>query len=63
MRCKEGTHLGIDHAHTFHCNLLGCRISPCSIIVFGLFVLAIWGIIELFGWLKKQLVAWAKKQD
>lgn len=31
-------------------------------IVFGLFVLAIWGIITLFGWLKSKLVAWEKKQ-
>jgi hypothetical protein len=31
-------------------------------LVIGLFALVVWGVIELYYWLKKKLIAWAKSQ-
>jgi hypothetical protein len=33
-----------------------------GIVMFGLVVLGIWGIIALFSWLKRKIIAWAKTQ-
>ena len=45
-----------------HAGYAGYSGGIGGIVVFGLFVLAIWGIVALFNWVKGKLVAWAKAQ-
>jgi FtsH-binding integral membrane protein len=49
-------------AASVHAGYAGYDGGCGGIFVVGLFVLVVWGIISLLGWLKKKIVAWAKKQ-